>query len=292
MKTLIHKQTSHQRYWVGNGFPVKTIFSYNDLAPHISPFLHFDHAGPYHFPPTEDKLGVGEHPHRGFETVTIVYSGEVEHRDSAGGGGIIHDNDVQWMTAASGLVHEEFHGKNFAKSGGPFEMAQLWVNLPAKYKMVQPRYQSILTDKIPHVQLSDAGYMRIISGEYENIKGPALTYSRIQLWDMRLRKDHHLHLNLTAGDTVAIYVLNGELETQDGQKIETHDVALFSPEGTHLELKINEDSKVLFLGGENLNEPIVGYGPFVMNTKEEIIKAFDDFKAGKMGSLQKIEGSD
>ena len=212
VKKLRCIQRSVDRHWVGNGFPVRTLFSYPNLGPVLSPFLLFDYAGPREFPPTQERLGVGEHPHRGFETVTIVYDGEVEHRDSSGGGGRIGPGDVQWMTAASGIVHEEFHGRDFARRGGMFEMVQLWVNLPAKDKMAPPRYQSILNSQIPAVSLPDGqGTVRVIAGEFGGAKGPAKTFTPILVWDLRFATDQRTDLPVPDGYTTALVVLKGAL---------------------------------------------------------------------------------
>lgn len=293
MKKVLTTQRSDNPHWVGDGFPVRSAFSYNDLGQDISPFLLLDYAGPINFPATDRKLGVGEHPHRGFETVTIVYSGEVEHKDSSGGGGTISPGDVQWMTAGSGLVHEEFHGKNFAKEGGAFEMVQLWVNLPKKYKMTGPRYQGIKDETIPAIDLENgAGKIRIIAGEYNGHSGPAKTFSAINLWDIRLKKGHRTVLKVPQGHTSSLFVLEGNLEMEDGKKIETAEVAVLERDGEFISILAQEDSKLLFMGGEPLNEPIVGYGPFVMNTQNEIHQAFVDFNSGKMGKLERIEGAE
>lgn len=292
MKKLLFTQRSDSPHWVGDGFPVRSIFNYRELGQNISPFLLMDYGGPTVFSPTEKRRGVGEHPHRGFETVTIVYEGEVEHRDSAGGGGLIKPGDVQWMTAASGLVHEEFHGKDFAKTGGSFEMVQLWVNLPAKNKMTSPRYQGIRNEDIPTVSLLNAsGTARIISGELQGVKGPAKTFSEVNLWDLRL-KTGEVTLETPEGHTAALFVLSGKIKTSDGKIIGEAEMAIFEREGKALSFSVEEDAKVLFLGGAPLNEPIVGYGPFVMNTQMEIAQAFRDYEAGKMGVLQRIEGAE
>lgn len=292
MKKLLFTQRSDSPHWVGDGFPVRSIFNYRELGQNISPFLLMDYGGPTVFSPTEKRRGVGEHPHRGFETVTIVYEGEVEHRDSAGGGGLIKPGDVQWMTAASGLVHEEFHGKDFAKTGGPFEMVQLWVNLPAKNKMTSPRYQGIRNEDIPTVSLLNAsGTARIISGELQGVKGPAKTFSEVNLWDLRL-KTGEVTLETPEGHTAALFVLSGKIKTSDWKIIGEAEMAIFEREGKALSFSVEEDAKVLFLGGAPLNEPIVGYGPFVMNTQMEIAQAFRDYEAGKMGVLQRIEGAE
>jgi redox-sensitive bicupin YhaK (pirin superfamily) len=292
-KRLLNKVTNHQTHWVGDGFFVRSIFSYNTLGQQISPFLLMDYAAPREFSPTQHRRGVGEHPHRGFETVTICYAGEVEHRDSAGGGGIIHAGDVQWMTAASGLVHEEFHSQAFAKSGGQFEMVQLWVNLPAKFKMASPRYQPLKSESIPTIQLSNnQGVIRIIAGQYENSKGPALTYSPINIWDIQFNDQTELILKTPENQTCSIFVLSGKLEVDENSFIEQAEIGLFETTKDKLKIKAHGPCKILFLGGEALNEPICGYGPFVMNTPEEIRQAFSDYQEGKLGTLEKIQGSE
>lgn len=290
-KVKLIKKTNGS-HWVGDGFPVRTIFSYHDFDKDISPFLLMDYAGPYKFSATKEKRGVGEHPHRGFETVTIVYSGEVEHRDSSGGGGIIKDGDVQWMTAASGLVHEEFHGKDFAEKGGDFEMIQLWVNLPKEFKMSPPRYQAIKSESISvHNLPNEAGVVRLISGELENTKGPAKTFSPVNLWDLRLNEGKTVNLNVPAGHTASLFVLDGEIEI-DGQIANAAELVVLENSDDQIQFKVNKDSKILFMGGEIIDEPIFGYGPFVMSSYDEIEQAFLDFQKGKMGQLGPIEGSD
>lgn len=290
MKRLIHTQRSNTPHWVGNGFPVRSIFTYNDLATAISPFLLMDYAGPAEFTPTAERRGVGEHPHRGFETVTIVYSGEVEHRDSSGGGGIIGPGDVQWMTAASGLVHEEFHGPEFAKKGGLFEMVQLWVNLPKKDKMTKPRYQGLKSADIPVVNLpNEAGTLKVIAGSYDQAKGAALTFSSINVWDVRLKAGRTVELQVPAGHTTSVFVLEGQVENHEGKSIEDAQIGVFERDGDRFQLKALKDSKILFLGGEPLNEPVVGFGPFVMNTRAEIQQAFSDYESGKMGNLSRSD---
>lgn len=291
MKKLLLKRREDNFHWVGDGFPVRTIFSYNDIAKDLSPFLLMDHAGPAEFSPSSRHIrGVGEHPHRGFETVTIVYDGEVEHRDSAGGGGVIGAGDVQWMTAASGLVHEEKHGKNFAEKGGPFEMIQLWVNLPKKDKMVSPRYQGIQSDRIPVIDLAGgAGRLRVIAGEYLDQKGPAKTFTPINLWDLKTQAGASFDLELIQGHTAALYVISGALSLQSGETLTEGELAVFDREDTHLAFSTPSASKVLVLSGEPINEPIVGYGPFVMNTPDEIRQAFMDFQEGRMGTIGVID---
>lgn len=293
MKKVLFTQRSDYPHWVGDGFPVRTVFSYNDIAKEVSPFLLLDYAGPAEFPPTDKRLGVGSHPHRGFETVTIVYDGQVEHRDSAGGGGVIQAGDVQWMTAASGLLHEERHGKDFAKKGGRFEMVQLWVNLPKKDKMTKPRYQGITDQQIPAVQLSNnQGVVRVIAGEYLNAKGPAKTYSPINMWDVRLKSGADVEFKLAKGHTALVFVLSGHVTVSGTHQLKEAEMAILDKENETLSLRASEDTKFLFLGGEPLNEPIFGYGPFVMTNQAEILQAMQDFEAGKMGTMEPIEGSD
>lgn len=286
IKKLRCIQRSIDSHWVGDGFPVRSLFSYPNLGPVLSPFLLLDYAGPKEFSPTNKRLGVGEHPHRGFETVTIVYEGEVEHRDSSSGGGSIGPGDVQWMTAASGLVHEEFHGRGFAQRGGTFEMVQLWVNLPAKDKMAPPRYQGILSSQIPVVNLPDsAGTVRVIAGEFAGAKGPAHTFTPIHIWDLRLVSNHRTDLDLPEGYTTVIAVLKGALRVNDSEAIQVAEVGLFDRAGQRISIECVENSTVLLLCGEPIDEPIVGQGPFVMNTAQEIQQAIADFMSGKMGSF-------
>lgn len=285
MKQLILIKRSNGRHWVGDGFPVQSIFSYNDIAEKISPFLLMDYAGPADFPPTQQKLGVGQHPHRGFETVTIVYQGGVSHRDSSGGGGTIGPGDVQWMTAASGLIHEEFHSADFARQGGPFEMIQLWVNLPAKDKMAKPGYQGITADQIPSIALpNEAGHARIIAGSYDAATGPARTFTPMNVWDMRLKAGRTLSLTLPSGHTTALFVLSGAL-THGPHTIGPAEMAVMEAEGSELVMDIAQDAVVLLLSGAPLNEPIVGHGPFVMNTRAEIMQAMQDYNNGKFGQI-------
>ncbi|PQZ89493.1 MULTISPECIES: pirin family protein [Pseudomonas] len=286
MKKLIGIYTSPRGHWVGDGFPVRTLFSYDNLGKHISPFLLLDHAGPAEFTPTEQRRGVGQHPHRGFETVTIVYDGEVEHRDSSGGGGKIGPGDVQWMTAASGIIHEEFHSEAFARSGGPLEMVQLWVNLPAKDKMADAGYQTLLDGDIPVLPLANyAGQLRLIAGEFAGTRGPARTFTPIDLWDLRLNAGKSVTLDLHAGRNSALVILRGTVLINGEQIARQGDLALFERDGSQLTLESNDDAKVLLLSGEPIDEPIVGHGPFVMNTEQEIHQAFEDFHSGRFGQV-------
>ena len=285
-KTLRRIERNAHRHWVGDGFPVRTLLEYSSHGAEVSPFLLLDYAGPKEFPPTHERLGVGEHPHRGFETVTIVYAGEVEHRDSSGGGGRIGPGDVQWMTAASGLVHEEFHGRDFARRGGPFEMVQLWVNLPAQWKMAPPRYQGILARDIPVVTLSEGrGSVRVIAGEYAGAKGPAMTFTPIHVWDLRLASGAHSDLAVPDGYTTALVVLRGALRVNGSEEIRAAEVGLFDRAGERLEIESAAETAALLLAGEPIDEPIVGHGPFVMNTAAEIHQAISDYQSGKMGHL-------
>ncbi|MEO6164245.1 MAG: pirin family protein [Candidatus Binatia bacterium] len=286
VKKLRCIQRSVDRHWVGNGFPVRTLFSYPNLGPVLSPFLLLDYAGPKEFPPTQERLGVGEHPHRGFETVTIVYDGEVEHRDSSGGGGRIGPGDVQWMTAASGIVHEEFHGRDFARRGGMFEMVQLWVNLPAKDKLAPPRYQSITKSQIPAVSLPGGqGTVRVIAGEFAGAKGPAQTFTPILVGDLRFASDQRTDLPLPDGYTTALVLLTGAVRVNGSEEITTAEVGLFDRAGKSISIECVNDATALLLCGEPMDEPIVGQGPFVMNTAEEIRQAMSDYQSGKMGHL-------
>ncbi len=281
MKKLAFIKRSNSNHWVGNGFPVKSIFSYRDIAEEMSPFLLLDYAGPADFPPTTQKLGVGQHPHRGFETVTIVYKGGVSHRDSSGGGGTIGPGDVQWMTAASGLLHEEYHSTEFAREGGTLEMVQLWVNLPAKDKMGAPSYQGITSEQIPEATLSgDAGKIRVIAGRHGDVEGPTRTFTPMNVWDLHLKAGHRVAFDLPNGHTAALFILHGSIRLEERHNVRTTELAVLERDGSHLEFEVTEDTTLLLLNGEPLNEPIVGYGPFVMNNHEEIAQAIDDFKSG------------
>ncbi|HEY4344594.1 MAG TPA: pirin family protein [Parvibaculum sp.] len=285
MKKVLGVHGNPQQHWVGDGFPVRSLFSYNGLGQQLSPFLLLDHAGPYVFGPALTSRGVGQHPHRGFETVTIVYDGEVEHRDSTGNGGVIGRGDVQWMTAAGGILHEEFHSKGFTKTGGPFHMVQLWVNLPAKDKMSQPGYQAIVDGDIPSVDLPGGkGRVRVIAGVFDGHKGPARTFSPINVWDARLKADAKAHFDLPEGHTSMIVVLAGRVSV-NGEEAGASEVVVLDRADTGVEVEAHGEATVLVLTGEPLDEPIVGYGPFVMNTEDEIHQAIDDFNAGRFGRM-------
>jgi hypothetical protein len=262
------------------------MFSYNSLGRDISPFLLLDHAGPADFAPAQHRRGVGPHPHRGFETVTIVYEGEVEHRDSTGAGGVIRPGDVQWMTAASGILHEEFHSGEFMRRGGLLDMVQLWVNLPARDKMAAPRYQSIVDADIPAIPLpGNAGSVRVIAGEYDGHRGPAQTFTAINVWDLRMRAGGSAKLQLPEGHTALLVVLRGTLRVNGADVVDGSQVALLDRHGSEFQLEASTDASLLVLGGEPIEEPIVGYGPFVMNTAGEIAIAQSDFSKGRFGGI-------
>jgi redox-sensitive bicupin YhaK (pirin superfamily) len=293
MKKLISILPVPGRHWVGDGFPVRSLFTYDERAAELSPFLLFDYAGPHTFAPTTARRGVGEHPHRGFETVTIVYDGEVDHRDSSGGGGRIRPGDVQWMSAAGGLVHEEFHSPDFAKRGGRFEMAQLWVNLPERAKLSAPRYQGIRDQQIPAVELpGQAGTLRVIAGDFAGQHGPAATATPINLWDIRLRQGHEAEFRVPAGHTALVALLDGALRLGSGEELNGPQLAVLGRDDERFSLRAESDAKLLFLGGEPLGEPVVGYGPFVMTSREGIEQAILDYQAGRMGQLGVIAGSE
>lgn len=285
MKKILGVYTSPRPHWVGDGFPVRTLFSYDSLGEHISPFLLLDFAGPQDFPPTTARRGVGEHPHRGFETVTIVYRGELEHRDSTGAGGRIGPGDVQWMTAAAGILHEEFHSEAFARNGGTLEMVQLWVNLPARNKMSAPRYQTILDQSIPAISLAGGNVLRLIAGAFDNRKGPARTFSPVDVWDLQLKREKPVSLPLVVGHTTLMVVLQGTVLVNGSELVREAQTVLFDRAGSEIQLEANDDARVMLLCGEPLNEPIVGYGPFVMNNDAEIRQAVEDFQSGQFGQM-------
>ena len=285
MKKVIGIQGNNQGHWVGDGFPVRTLFFYQDLGKQMSPFLMLDYAGPAEFPPTTERKGVGSHPHRGFETVTIVYKGEVAHKDSTGQGGVIGPGDVQWMTAGSGILHEEFHAEGFAKNGGTLDMVQLWVNLPANLKMTKPAYQAILDQQIPNIELKHgAGFARIIAGDFDGHRGPAHTFTPMNVIDLKLRKGKAI-IATHEGWNTSLVVLKGAVEAGDGVVAKDAQMLMFSSQGQDIQLNTLEDSIALLLSGEPIDEQIVGYGPFVMNTKEEIAQAMQDFNSGSFGKI-------
>ncbi|WAU76467.1 pirin family protein [Acinetobacter sp. TR3] len=286
MKKILGIYQNKHMHWVGDGFPVYNLFSYDRLGQMISPFLLLDYAAPYCFEPTTAQQGVGTHPHRGFETVTIAYQGEVTHQDSSGGGGTIKAGDVQWMTAGGGVLHQEFHSPEFAHQGGLFEMVQLWVNLPAHSKMTPAKYQAIEAAQIQSISLDDVGSeLRIIAGQYQERVGAATTFSPVNVWDGKIVVGQAHTFYVTEGHTTLLVVLSGEVILNDAQHIEAPSLVVLSREEIDFTIKAEQDSKFLILTGQPLNEPIEGYGPFVMNNKAEIMDAINDFNHGKFGSM-------
>ena len=282
MKQLHRITHTDESHWVGDGFPVRTLFSYNTPDAEVSPFLMLDYAGPAEFSPAAKPRGVGLHPHRGFETVTILYQGEVEHHDTAGNGGLIGPGDVQWMTAAKGLLHEEMHSAAFTRQGGTFEAIQLWVNLPAQYKMIAPHYQSITDNQIPVVRLDEkGGVVRVIAGNYQGAKGPANTYTPINLWDLRLPAGQTVELDIPEDYTTMLFALKGSVKINNSATMNDVELAFFERLGKTITLAALKDATLLVMNGEPIDEPIAGYGPFVMNTEEEIRQAIEDFNAGR-----------
>jgi len=284
MKKIVSVLENRNQHWVGDGFPVRTLFSYDRHGAQVSPFLLFDYAGPARFEPAARPRGVGQHPHRGFETVTIVYDGEVAHRDSTGRGGTIGPGDVQWMTAASGILHEEFHSPGFTAKGGDFRVVQLWVNLPSKHKMTTPGYQAITSADIPSVAVP-GGKVRVIAGDFAGAKGPAKSFTPINLWDVRLEKGATLKLDLPEGHNAALAVLSGNVTINGEKTASDAQVVLFDPAGTDVTVEAGSDAVLLVLTGEPIREPIAGYGPFVMNTEGEIRQAITDFNSGRFGQI-------
>ncbi|MBJ7277841.1 MULTISPECIES: pirin family protein [Marinobacter] len=287
MKKILTTYGPPRGHWVGDGFPVRSLFSYDRMgASNISPFLLLDYAGPSEFPPAQRPRGVGQHPHRGFETVTVVYSGELEHRDTSGAGGLIGEGDVQWMTAGAGIVHEEFHSQQFTEQGGLLNMVQLWVNLPASAKDTPAAYQTLLNKDIPRVSLEDdGGALRVIAGEYLEHKGPANTFTPINVWDLKLEPGARVNLPVPKGHTTLVAVLNGSVQINDTDVLREAELANLDREGQEIVLESNNDARLLVLSGEPIDEPVVGYGPFVMNTEGEIKQAMLDFQSGKFGAL-------
>jgi quercetin 2,3-dioxygenase len=283
MKNISRIQRSTESHWVGNGFPVRTVFSYQNTG--LSPFLLLDYAGPARFEPSAEPRGVDWHPHRGFETVSIAYQGEVEHEDSAGNRGRIGPGDVQWMTAGAGILHKEMHGRSLSERGGIFEMVQLWVNLPAKSKMASPGYQTLLDRDIPTVDLGAGGRLRVIAGEFADAKGPTKTFTPINLWDLRLPAGASTDLRLPEGHTTALFVLKGENLLNGRQAAGEAELALFERDGEKIHVKAETDTTILVLDGKPIDEPVIGYGPFVMNTHQEIRQAIADHREGRLGGV-------
>ncbi len=283
MKKVVSIHRSPPAHWVGDGFHVRSLFSYDRQPQTLSPFLLLDYGAPEHFAPTAGRRGVGQHPHRGFETVTVAYQGGVEHGDSAGNHGVIGAGDVQWMTAASGIVHEEWHSSEFARRGGTFEMAQLWVNLPARDKMAAPGYQDIRGAQIPTVALGERSSLRVIAGEFRGTKGPARTFTPINVWDAKVAAGERAELDFTDGYTTLLAVLKGKVRINGDETAGPAELVVLERAGTRVAIEAAEDATVLVLNGEPIDEPVVGYGPFVMNSQDEIRQAFSDFHGGRFG---------
>jgi hypothetical protein len=289
-KAVLGLYPGPKTHWVGDGFPVRSLFTYDSLGHRISPFLLLDYAGPASFAPASSRRGVGEHPHRGFETVTIVYQGEVAHRDSAGNSGVIGPGDVQWMSAAAGVLHDEFHSPAFTQRGGALEMVQLWVNLPAALKMSRPRYQGILSQDIPRVALaSGAGSLRVIAGTFAGVAGPAATSSPLNVWDAKLCAGREITLSLPEGHCGAIAVLHGAIVANASRPVRDAELVLLDRSGQDVRIEAVADTTLLVLSGALIAEPIVGYGPFVMNSQQEIETAMNDFRLGKFGRMPALE---
>ena len=280
---VFHPGSTHM---VGDGFPVRNLFPSNDLDRVLDPFLMLDYAGPRQFAGTDRPRGVGEHPHRGFETVTIMYEGAVAHRDSAGNAGVIGPGDVQWMTAASGVVHEELHEAKWAKHGGRFHAIQLWVNLPQTHKMSAPQYQTLSNADIPSVPLDGgAGTLRVIAGAFQGHKGPARTFTPVELYDLQLRAGRRLELAVPEGHSTSVFVLQGGVSVNGAAPAGEAELVVLKRQGSLVLIEAGQESRVLIMSGKPIEEPIARYGPFVMNTKAEIIQAVEDYQAGRMGHL-------
>ena len=278
MKNVLRIHRQPEGHWVGDGFPVHTVLDYQ-RHPELSPFLLLDHAGPADFAPAEKPRGVGWHPHRGFETVTLVLAGEVDHEDTAGNGGRIGQGEVQWMTAGAGLLHKEMHSPEFTRRGGKFHALQLWVNLPAKSKMTAPRYQTLTMASIPVVD-----GVRVLAGEYRGAKGPAQTFTTVNLFDVRLRAGQQLTLDLRDGFSAGLYIVSGSVQV-NGQAANETELVVLDRHGNDIELTASSDAIVFVMNGAPIDEPVVGYGPFVMNTTREIQQAYADYHAGRLGKI-------
>ena len=274
------------KHWVGDGFNVHGFLPRGPLhAERMSPFYLLDYNALTEFPPREQPFGVGPHPHRGFETVTIAYKGKVAHHDSRGGGGVIGEGDVQWMTAGSGLLHKEYHEQEYNRQGGPFQMVQLWVNLPARDKMTEPKYQAITNAEMGPVGLPLGGEVEIIAGEFGGVKGPATTFTPVHLYNLKLKKGEAIDLSFPAGYTTALLAIEGSALLNGEEKLPLNSLALLEQEGEEFRVAALEDGVFLLMSGEPLNEPIAQYGPFLMNTQAEIAQAIDDYQQGKFGYL-------
>lgn len=291
MKTKIVELVARPRepHFVGDGFRVHNFIpsGFRMDMERMDPFILLDYNSTYTFPPSEKPKGVGVHPHKGFETVTIAYKGKVAHHDSSGGGGVIGEGDVQWMTAANGVLHKEYHDKEWSKKGGEFQMVQLWINLPAKDKRSNPKYQAIKNDDINRYELQDgAGTIEVIAGDYKNVKGSASTFTPIHMFNAKLKSGGKAEFQFPEVYNTALLVLEGNILINNKEDIPTDHLALMANEGEFFEIEAIDDAMVLILSGEPINEPIAAQGPFVMNTREELVQAFNDFKTGKFGHLE------
>lgn len=291
MKKIIGIYQSPRSHWVGDGFPVRSMFSYSNHGKYLNPFLLLDRAGPFAFPNSDAaNRGVGEHPHRGFETVTIVYDGEVAHHDSTGEGGVIGPGDVQWMTAASGILHQEYQSDDFMKKGGTLDMVQLWVNLPAKDKSAAPGYQLLESQTMPNVTLpNDAGTLRVIAGDYLGHKGAAKTFTPLDVWDLQLNKGKTVGIQTKSGRNVGLVMLRGSIFVDGRSALNEGELMILDDTQSNIVLEATEDALVLLLSGDPIDEPVVGYGPFVMNSMEEINEAVNDFNSGKFGRIPETQ---
>ena len=277
-------------HFVGDGFRVHNFIpsGYGLTMQRMDPFIMLDYGAKFHFPPSTNKAkGVGVHPHRGFETVTVAYKGSVAHHDSSGGGGIIAEGDVQWMTAASGVLHKEYHSEAFSKTGGDFQMVQLWVNLPAKDKMSTPKYQAISNSQIPKIELpNNGGIVEVIAGNYDGNAGAATTFSPLHMFNAKLNAKGAANFSLPANYNTCLLVIEGSVMVNGTEDVPLDHFALFTNTGENFEIKASEDSVVLILSGEPIKETIAAHGPFVMNTRQEIMQAFEDYENGKFGILE------
>lgn len=288
-KTVESVISTPKPHFVGDGFRVHNFIpsAYGADMKRMDPIIMLDYNAPFYFEPSDIPKGVGVHPHRGFETVTIAYKGKVEHHDSSGGGGIIGEGDVQWMTAASGVLHKEFHEKEWSKKGGIFQMVQLWINLPAKFKMSQPKYQSIENAKMNKYLLeNNTGEIEIIAGDYRGLKGSASTFTPLNLFNLKLKIGGSANFSFPKNYNTALLIIEGSVIINNGDEVPTNHFVLMANDGEDFEIKAKETAIVLLLSGEPINEPIASHGPFVMNTREELIVAFDDYNKGKFGFLE------
>lgn len=289
MRKVKNIYQENQAHWVGDGFLVQPLFSHMGEDRGTNPFLMLDYAAPqYYEPNSQTPRGVGQHPHKGFETVTIAYQGEVEHSDSSGGGGVIKAGDVQWMTAGAGIIHQEFHSEAFSRRGGMFEMVQLWVNLPRKDKNVPAHYQHLAKENIPVVEFADnAGYARIIAGNFADIQGAAKTYTKMNVWDMVINAGREVEIEIPESQSLSMVVLRGKATFNHNEQASAGQLVNFERSAGKVTITAaDEELKILLLAGEPIEEPVVGYGPFVMNSFEEIRQAVNDFNAGKFGQIE------